>query len=47
MDIYAYAESIDYLADYMDMTTGYIYKITEAKNNDGRTVQNDSAGCSE
>jgi hypothetical protein len=30
MDIYAYAESINWSADYMDMHTGYIYKIEEA-----------------
>ena len=29
MDIYAYAESIDYGADYLDMHTGYIYHIQE------------------
>ena len=30
MDIFKYAESIDWKADYMDMTTGYIYGIQEA-----------------
>ncbi len=29
MDIYNYAESIDYMADYYDMHTGYIYGIQE------------------
>ena len=29
MDIYKYAESINYNADYMDMSTGYIYCIQE------------------
>lgn len=29
MDIYEYAESIDYAADYYDFHTGYIYKIQE------------------
>ena len=29
MDIYAYAESIDYAADYYDHHTGYIYHIQE------------------
>lgn len=29
MDIYSYAEDINYSADYMDMTSGYIYKIQE------------------
>ena len=33
MDIYAYAESIDYAADYMDMHTGYIYGIVEYHKN--------------
>lgn len=27
MDIFKYAEDIDYSADYMDMNTGLIYKI--------------------
>ena len=30
MDIYKYAEEIDWNADYMDPATGYIYKIQEA-----------------
>jgi len=29
MEIYSYAESIDYAADYMDMNTGYTYGIQE------------------
>ena len=29
MDIYSYAESIDYGADYLDQHTGYIYHIQE------------------
>ena len=32
MDIYKYAESINWGADYLDMHTGYIYKIQEAGN---------------
>lgn len=30
MDIYAYAESINWSADYYDPHTGYIYGIQEA-----------------
>lgn len=33
MDIYAYAESIDWLADYYDFHTGLTYAITEYKKN--------------
>lgn len=29
MDIFAYADSINWGADYLDMNTGYIYAITE------------------
>ena len=29
MDIYKYAESINYAADYIDMSTGYVYKIQD------------------
>ena len=29
MDIYEYAKSINYNADYYDMNTGYIYKIQD------------------
>ena len=29
MDIYRYAESINYSADYMDMNTGNVYMIQE------------------
>ncbi len=29
MDIFKYAESIHFAADYYDMHTGYIYKCTE------------------
>lgn len=29
MDIYEYAKSIDYAADYYDMPSGNIYKIQE------------------
>ena len=29
MDIYAYAEEVNYLADYYDFHTGLIYKIQE------------------
>lgn len=36
MDIYKYAEEINYAADYMDHTSCYIYAITEAKDNDGK-----------
>ena len=36
MDIYKYAESIFYAADYLDHTSGHIYGITEAKDNDGK-----------
>lgn len=32
MDIYSYAESINWSADYIDMRTGRIYKIQEAGN---------------
>lgn len=35
MDIYEYAESINWAADYLDMHTGYIYKIPE-----GSTIYN-------
>lgn len=31
MDIYKYAESINYGADYYDFNSGYIYKIQEYK----------------
>lgn len=31
MDIFAYADSINWLADYYDFHTGYIYGIQEAK----------------
>jgi len=30
MDIYKYAESINWSADYMDINSGYIYKIRES-----------------
>ena len=30
MDIFKYAEEINYGADYYDMATGYIYHIVEA-----------------
>lgn len=36
MDIYKYAEEYHYLVDYYDHHTGRIYKITEAKNHDGK-----------
>ena len=29
MNIYSFAKSIDYAADYIDMNTGYIYDIQE------------------
>lgn len=29
MDIFEYARSINFMADYLDMHTGYIYKLTE------------------
>lgn len=29
MDIYKYAEDLNYAADYMDMSTGYIYLIKQ------------------
>lgn len=32
MDIFKYAESIDWSADYYDYTTGYIYHIAECGN---------------
>lgn len=35
MDIFEYAESINWSADYLDNHTGYIYKITE-----GSTIYN-------
>lgn len=31
MDIFEWAESVDYGADYFDNDTGYIYHIQEAK----------------
>jgi len=31
MDIYEYAESINYSADYLDQHTGYIYCIQDYK----------------
>ena len=36
MDIYKYAEEYDYSADYYDMNSGRIYKITEAENHNGK-----------
>ena len=36
MDIYKYAEEINYAADYYEMNSGRIYKITEAKDHDGK-----------
>lgn len=36
MDIFAYADSINWAADYYDMHTGYIYGIT--KTNDHNTI---------
>ena len=33
MDIYEYAKSINYAADYLDMHTGYIYGIVEYHKN--------------
>ena len=36
MDIYKYADEINWAADYMDNYTGKIYAITEAKDFDGR-----------
>ena len=30
MDIFKYADSINWMADYFDYHTGYIYAITEA-----------------
>jgi hypothetical protein len=36
MDIYKYAEEMDYAVDYYDMNSGRIYKITEAKDHDGK-----------
>lgn len=33
MDIFSYADSINWLADYYDFNTGYIYGIQEAANN--------------
>jgi hypothetical protein len=36
MDIYKYAEEWDYAVDYYDAHSGRIYKITEAKNHDGK-----------
>lgn len=35
MDIFSYAESIDWGADYYDMHTGYVYAIQEAKREAG------------
>ena len=36
MDIYKYAEEYGYAVDYYDQHTGRIYKITEAKDHDGK-----------
>lgn len=50
MDIYGYAESMDYAADYYDFNTGRIYKIQEfgqelAKGNtDARIRVTDESG---
>ena len=39
MDIFAYANSINWLADYYDHHTGYIYGITNAwTNENGKKV---------
>ena len=32
MDIFKYADSIQWMADYYDHHTGYIYAITESKD---------------
>lgn len=42
MDIFKYADSIGWMADYMDLTTGYIYAITEAENHDRIPVYDNS-----
>ena len=43
MDIYKYAEEMNYAVDYYDMNSGRIYKITEAKDHDGKipVIQDD------
>ena len=39
MDIFAYADSINWLADYYDFHTGYTYAITRAwTNEEGKKV---------
>ena len=38
MDIFKYADSINWGADYMDMHTGYIYAIQEAKKEAGDQI---------
>jgi hypothetical protein len=45
MDIYKYAESINYAADYYDMKTGRIFKITEAKFHDGNIPVYEDGVC--
>ena len=36
MDIYEYAESINYAVDYIDSQANRIFKITEAKEHGGK-----------
>lgn len=38
MDIFKYAESINWASDYLDIHTGYIYKITEGCNFDYKKI---------
>ena len=44
MDIYKYAEKINYGADYLDMHTGLMYLITRAKEYDGKIPVEDENG---
>lgn len=38
MDIFEYAESINWNADYFDRHTGYIYMITEASTYENKKI---------
>lgn len=39
MDIFKYADSIHWMADYYDWHTGYIYAIREAKDTDRNHIK--------
>lgn len=39
MDIFKYADSIHWMADYYDWHTGYIYAISEAKDTDRNHIK--------